>query len=53
MGPAYAVWVGIGAVLTAAIGMIAFKDPVNVITIGSIALIIAGVIGLQIAGSGH
>ena len=53
VGPAYAVWVGIGAVLTAAIGMIAFKDPVNVITIGSIALIIAGVIGLQIAGSGH
>jgi multidrug transporter EmrE-like cation transporter len=33
--------------------MIAFKDPVNVITIGSIALIIAGVVGLQIAGSGH
>ena len=53
VGPAYAVWVGIGAVLTAVIGMIAFKDPVNVITIGSIALIIAGVIGLQIAGSGH
>jgi len=53
VGPAYAVWVGIGAVLTAVIGMIAFKDPVNVITIGSIALIIAGVVGLQVAGSGH
>ena len=53
VGPAYAVWVGIGAVLTAVIGMSAFKDPVNVITIGSIALIIAGVVGLQIAGSGH
>jgi quaternary ammonium compound-resistance protein SugE len=53
VGPAYAVWVGIGAVLTAVIGMIAFKDPVNVITIGSIVLIIAGVVGLQLAGSGH
>ncbi len=53
VGPAYAVWVGIGAVLTAVIGMIAFDDPVNVITIGSIALIIAGVVGLQVAGSGH
>jgi quaternary ammonium compound-resistance protein SugE len=53
VGPAYAVWVGIGAVLTAVIGMIAFKDPVNVVTIGSIALIIAGVVGLQLAGSGH
>ena len=53
VGPAYAVWVGIGAVLTAVIGMIAFKDPVNVLTIGSIVLIIAGVVGLQVAGSGH
>ena len=53
VGPAYAVWVGIGAVLTAVIGMVAFKDPVNVVTIGSIVLIIAGVVGLQLAGAGH
>ena len=53
VGPAYAVWVGIGAVLTAVIGMFAFKDPVNVMTIGSIVLIIAGVVGLQLAGAGH
>jgi quaternary ammonium compound-resistance protein SugE len=53
VGPAYAVWVGIGAVLTAVIGIIAFKDPVNAVTIGSIVLIIAGVVGLQLAGAGH
>jgi quaternary ammonium compound-resistance protein SugE len=53
VGPAYAVWVGIGAVVTAVVGMIAFKDPVNALTIGSIVLIIAGVVGLQVAGSGH
>ena len=53
VGPAYAVWVGIGAVVTAVVGMIAFKDPVNALTIGSIVLIIAGVVGLQIAGAGH
>jgi quaternary ammonium compound-resistance protein SugE len=53
VGPAYAVWVGIGAVLTAVIGIIAFKDPVTILTIGSIVLIIAGVVGLQVAGSGH
>ena len=53
VGTAYAVWVGIGAVLTAVIGMVAFKDPVNVVTIGSIVLIIAGVVGLQLAGAGH
>ena len=53
VGTGYAVWVGIGAVLTAVIGMVAFKDPVNVVTIGSIVLIIAGVVGLQLAGAGH
>ena len=42
-----------GAVLTAVIGMVAFKDPVNVVTIGSIVLIIAGVVGLQLAGADH
>jgi quaternary ammonium compound-resistance protein SugE len=45
--------VGIGAVLTAVIGIVAFKDPVNIVTIGSIVLIIAGVVGLQLAGAGH
>ncbi len=53
VGPAYAVWVGIGAVLTAVVGIVAFKDPANVITVGSIVLIIAGVVGLQLAGAGH
>ncbi len=53
VGPAYAVWVGIGAVLTAVVGMVAFDDPVSAVTIGSIALIIAGVVGLQLAGAGH
>jgi quaternary ammonium compound-resistance protein SugE len=51
VGPAYAVWVGIGASITAIVGMIAFKDPVNVLTIASIVAIMAGVVGLQLAGS--
>lgn len=53
VGPAYAVWVGIGAVLTAVIGMISFGDPVNVVVLASIALIVIGVVGLQLAGPGH
>ncbi len=53
VGPAYAVWVGIGAVLTAVVGMVAFDDPVNAVTVGSIALIVAGVVGLQVAGTVH
>ena len=53
VGPAYAVWVGIGAVLTAIIGILAFKDPLNIWVVLSIMAIIAGVVGLQLAGSGH
>ena len=53
VGPAYAVWVGIGAALTAIVGILLFKDPVNLMVILSICLIIAGVIGLQIFGSAH
>ena len=53
VGPAYAVWVGIGAALTGIVGILLFKDPVNLMVILSICLIIAGVIGLQIFGSAH
>ena len=53
VGPAYAVWVGIGAVLTAVIGIIAFDDPLSVWVVLSILAIVAGVVGLQLAGSGH
>ncbi|PRZ41708.1 quaternary ammonium compound-resistance protein SugE [Antricoccus suffuscus] len=53
VGPAYAVWVGIGASLTAIIGIVWLKDPVNAMVIVSIGLIIAGVIGLQVFGAGH
>ena len=53
VGPAYAVWDGIGAVLTAIIGMVVFDDPVSVLSVGSIVLIIAGVVGLQLAGGAH
>jgi len=53
VGAAYAVWVGIGAVLTAIIGIIAFKDPLNIWVVLSILAIIAGVVGLQLSGSGH
>lgn len=53
VGPAYAVWTGIGAGLTAVIGMIWLGDAVSVTKIVSIVLIIAGVVGLNIAGTAH
>jgi multidrug transporter EmrE-like cation transporter len=33
--------------------MVWLKDPVSVATIGSIPLIVAGVVGLNLAGAGH
>ncbi|NUR88555.1 MAG: multidrug efflux SMR transporter [Nonomuraea sp.] len=51
VGTAYAVWTGIGAVGTAVLGMLAMGDEVSFPRIASIALILAGVIGLNLAGS--
>ncbi|HEX8700449.1 MAG TPA: quaternary ammonium compound efflux SMR transporter SugE [Myxococcaceae bacterium] len=52
IGTAYAVWVGIGAVGTAIVGLLFFGEPRTLLRIGSLALIVAGVIGLRLA-EGH
>lgn len=52
-GPAYAVWTGIGAALTAVIGIVWLHDGISVLKVVSLVLIIAGVVGLQIASGGH
>jgi quaternary ammonium compound-resistance protein SugE len=53
VGPAYAVWTGIGAAGTAIYGMVFMGDVVSVLKIVSISLVIIGVIGLQLTGSAH
>lgn len=53
VGTAYAVWTGIGAVGTAILGMIVLGDDFSLVKVGSIALILIGVIGLNLAGAGH
>ncbi|GIG22208.1 multidrug SMR transporter [Cellulomonas chitinilytica] len=53
VGTGYAVWVGIGAVTTAVLAMIWLDEPVTLLRIGSIVLILAGVVGLNLSGSGH
>ncbi|PRH79777.1 QacE family quaternary ammonium compound efflux SMR transporter [Streptomyces solincola] len=53
IGPAYAVWTGIGAAGTAIWGMLFLGDLVSVLKIVSITLVILGVIGLQLPGSAH
>jgi quaternary ammonium compound-resistance protein SugE len=49
LGTAYAVWVGIGAVGTALVGIALLGEPANPGRLVSIALIVAGVIGLKLA----
>lgn len=50
VGPAYAVWTGIGAAGAATAGMVLLGDAVSVLKLVSIALILAGVVGLNLAG---
>ncbi len=50
VGTAYAVWTGIGTVGTLIFGIIVFREPVTVLRLVSIILIIAGIVGVRIAG---
>jgi quaternary ammonium compound-resistance protein SugE len=50
VGPAYAAWTGIGAAGTAAVGMIVLAESVSTLKLVSIGLVLAGVIGLNLAG---
>lgn len=49
LGTAYAVWVGIGAVGTAALGIVLLGEPATVARLASIGLVVAGVVGLKLA----
>jgi quaternary ammonium compound-resistance protein SugE len=51
VGTAYAVWTGIGAAGTALVGIVMLGEPRDILRLVSIALIIAGVVGLRLAGS--
>ena len=49
LGTAYAVWVGIGAVGTAVLGIALLGEPATVARLASIGLIVAGIVGLKLA----
>ncbi|MBK7424183.1 MAG: quaternary ammonium compound efflux SMR transporter SugE [Propionivibrio sp.] len=49
VGTAYAVWVGVGAIGTALLGIILFNEPANAARLASLALILAGIIGLKLS----
>ena len=50
MGPAYAVWTGIGVGGAATVGMVFPGDAVSAGKLASIALVLAGVVGINLSG---
>lgn len=50
LGTAYAVWTGIGALGTAFLGIVLFGEPATAARLASIGLIVAGIVGLKLAG---
>lgn len=49
VGTAYAVWVGVGAVGTVVLGIVLLGEPANAARLFSVALIVAGIVGLRLA----
>ncbi|MFJ8577638.1 DMT family transporter [Micromonospora sp. NPDC093277] len=48
VGTGYAIWVGIGAVGTTLVGMLALNEPATLPRIGCLLLVVAGVVGLKL-----
>lgn len=53
LGVAYAIWSGVGTAVTAIIGIIVWKETASIATVAGIALIIAGVVILNLKGAAH
>jgi small multidrug resistance pump len=51
IGTTYAVWSAVGTALIAAFGIVALGEPATALKLASLALIIIGVVGLNLAGS--
>ena len=49
VGTAYAIWVGVGAIGTAILGIVLFNEPANPARLLSLALIFAGIVGLKLS----
>lgn len=52
-GVAYAVWAGIGAVTTFAMGVAVYRDPVTPARVFFAVLLIAGIVCLHLTTGGH
>lgn len=53
LGTAYAVWTGIGAVGTAIVGILVFREPATAARLACLALIVSGILGLKLFTPAH
>jgi quaternary ammonium compound-resistance protein SugE len=51
LGTAYAVWTGIGAVGTAVIGIMFFRDPATLWRVFFLTLLIGSIVGLKVVSA--
>ena len=51
LGVSYGVWVGIGAVGAALAGIVLFGEAVTALKLGSLLLVIAGIVGLKLSAT--
>ncbi len=51
LGTAYAIWTGVGAVGTVIAGIILFGESMALFRLASVALIIAGLVGLKVSAT--
>ncbi len=51
LGTAYAIWTGIGSAGAFLVGIWLFDEPVDALRIASVALIVAGIVGLKLSAS--
>ena len=53
IGTAYAVWVGIGAIGAAALGIVLYREPLTAGRIVSLMLLVSGIVGLKLTDRGN
>ncbi|GMA55977.1 small multidrug resistance pump [Alicyclobacillus sacchari] len=53
LGPAYAIWSGIGTAATTLIGLFVWKQSLSIVSAVGLMLIVAGVIVLHLAHTSH
>lgn len=51
LGTAYAIWTDIGTIGTVILGIVLFKEPLDIIRIICIILIVSGIIGLKLTSN--